>query len=316
MGQKEGLPVKNFQISVDSSACFTDEALNEYGFFMVHLSYTLDGREYIDAFDNDDQKQALYDQLSAGHMAQSSKANPEAFRKVWETPLREGANILHLSLSSKVSGSYESACLAAREMNEQYGGRVEVVDTGTGSFAVTALAMELAKLQHTATVDDAKRIAQESLKEYNLIFTVGDIKYLRRGGRISHIKALLGGLLHLKPVLFINGEGRITFFANARGMRQALELMVEKMKRSATEKTDSAYIAHGGDAALAKRLQEKIEEEFPVIKRITSDFLTPVLGLHAGPGALVLCFRGAERDHIIDDRPLKELRERLHLTKS
>ncbi len=308
--------MKNFLISVDSSACFTDEELKEYGFLMVRLSYTLDGHEYIDIFENDEQKQALYDQLSDGHLAQSSKANPEAFRKAWEAPLREGANILHLSLSSKVSGSYDSACQAAQELNDMYSGRVEVVDTGTGSFAVTALALELAKLQETSTIDEAMQIAMDSLQEYNLIFTVGDIKYLRRGGRISHIKALLGGLLHLKPMLYINSEGRITFFANARGMRQALDLMIEKLNRNVTDKTDSAYIAHGGDVSLAQRLKAKIEEAIPAIKRVTIDFLTPVLGLHAGPGALVLCFRGAQRDGILEDSPIKELVERLHHTKS
>jgi DegV family protein with EDD domain len=307
--------MKNFIISVDSSSCFTDSELKEYEFIMAHLSYTLDEREYVDAFKDDDQKQALYDQLSNGHMAQSSKVNPEAFRSVWEKPLSEGANILHLSLSSKVSGSFESACQTADELNKKYSGRVEVVDTGTGSFAITALALELMKLQHTATIDEAKRVAIESLQEYNLIFTVGDIKYLRRGGRISHIKAILGGLLHLKPVLYINSEGRITLLTNARGMRQALEMMMEKMKRNSTQNTDSAYIAHGGDAPLAQRLQQKIGEVFPAIKRITIDYLTPVLGLHAGPGSLVLCFRGAERDHMLDESPIKELIGRLHYTK-
>jgi|GEM_PF-1233243 EDD domain protein, DegV family len=303
--------MKNFLISLDSSACFTDSELREYGFLMVHLSYSLDGKEYIDAFRNDAEKQALYDQLSDGHLAQSSKANPQAFRNAWEKPLSEGANILHLSLSSKVSGSYESACQTADEMNAQYSGKVEVVDTMTGSFAITALVFDLVKLQNTATLEEARRIAQDTLQEYNLIFTVGDIKYLRRGGRISHIKALLGGLLHLKPVLFINPEGRITFLANARGMRQALDLMIEKMKRNANDKTDSAYIAHGGDIPVAERLQAKIAQTFNSIKKITIDYLTPVLGLHAGPGSLVLCFRGAERRHMPDDSPLKELLEKI-----
>ena len=308
--------MKNYVISVDSSACFSDKELNDNGFLMAHLSYTLDGQEYIDAFESDAQKQAFYDNLSNGSLAQSSKANPEAFRKVWERPLRDGENILHLSLSSKVSGSYESACQAAEGLTAQYGGRIEVIDTGTGSFAITALAMEMAKLQKKLTIDEAKQVALESLDEYNLIFTVGDIKYLRRGGRISHIKALLGGLLHLKPVLFINGEGRITLVSNARGMRQAIELVVQKMKQNETDQTQYAYIAHGGNEGMAQRLKEKINEVFPAITQFRMDFLTPVLGLHAGPGALVLCFRGAQRDHVLSDKPIKELLDRLHHIKS
>ena len=308
--------MNNFYISVDSSACFTDEEIKKHGLIMVHLSYTLDGQEHIDKFNSDTEKQALYDQLSEGHLAQSSKVNPEAFCSAWEKPLSEGKNILHLSLSSKVSGSYESACKTAGELTGNYDGRIEVVDTMTGSFAVTALVLDLIKLQHTATIDEAKKIALDTLQNYNLIFTVGDIKYLRRGGRISHIKALLGGLLHLKPMLFINREGRITFMSNARGMRQALDMMVEKMKRNTNDLTDSAYIAHGGDISLAERLQEKIGQTFTTIKKFTIDYLTPVLGLHAGPGALVLCFRGAERNHMLDEKPLKELLEKIHPSKS
>jgi DegV family protein with EDD domain len=307
--------MKNFLISIDSSASFTDAQIAAHELIMVHLSYTLDGLEHIDKFNSDTEKQALYNQLSDGYLAQSSKANPEAFRSAWEKPLSDGMNILHLSLSSKVSGSYESACQTAHELNAKYSGKVEVVDTLTGSFAISALALNLMEIQSTATLEEAKHIALDTLQQYNLIFTVGDIKYLRRGGRISHIKAMLGGLLHLKPVLFISPEGRITLLTNARGMRQAFEFMVEKMKRSANENTNSAYISHGGDIPAAERLQEKIVQTFASIKKATIDYLTPVLGLHAGPGSLVLCFRGAERENMLDESPLKELLEKIRLRK-
>lgn len=308
--------MKNFYISVDSSACFTDDEIKKYELIMVRLSYTLDGQEHIDKFGSDTEKQALYDQLSDGHLAQSSKANPEAFRSAWEKPLSEGKNILHLSLSSKVSGSYESACQTAHELNEMYSGKVEVVDTLTGSFAITAMAKDLLKLQSKATLEEARQNAIDSIQRYNLIFTVGDIKYLRRGGRVSHITAIVGGLLNLKPLLYINAEGKIAFLAIARGMRQAMDMMAEKLRRSADEHTISAYIAHGGDIAAAERLRDKVTQVLTSIKEITIDYLTPVLGLHAGPGSLVLCFTGAPRRHMADDSPIKELLDKIHPSKS
>lgn len=279
---------------------------------MARLSYTLDGREYVDEFESGDEKQEFYDKLAAGSLAQSSKVNPGSFIALWEPVLQRGVNILHLSLSSGVSGSYESACYAAKELMSKYEGRIEVIDTRTGSYALTAIAEDLVRLQETLNLDEAKQYTFERLNEYNLVFSVGDIKYLRRGGRISHIKALLGGLLHLKPVLFINEEGRITLLSNARGMRQALEMMLQKMKFSETENTTFAYIAHGGDVSLAERLKEKIKEAFPAIQRFKVDYLTPVLGLHAGPGSLVLCFRGAPREHVLADKPIRDLIERFH----
>jgi DegV family protein with EDD domain len=299
--------LKNFIISVDSSACFTDEELKTHQIAMVYLSYTLDGVEYEDKFANDQQKQMLYDQLEQGHMARSSKANPESCRKAWEPVLAQGNDILHLALSSKVSGSYESACLAAAELNEKYSAKVKVVDTLTGSYAVTLMAYKIMEECESATLDEAFQYAERIKQGYNLIFTVGDIKYLYRGGRISHIKALLGGLLHLKPILFVNEEGKLTFMMNARGMRQAVSLMAQKMQKNATEETQSAYIAHGGNVSLALMLKNKVLELFPKLTDIRLDYLTPVLGLHAGPGSLVLCFKGAGRNGVLDENPIKEI---------
>ena len=151
--------MKNFVISVDSSASFSNEELNKYGILMVRFSYTLDGREFTDSFENDEQKQALYDKLSRGSMAQSSKATPHSFIETWRQTLIDGYDILHLSLSNQVSGSYESACMAAKELEKEYGRRIAVVDTLTGSFAVTALAMDLMRIQSTATVEEARDFA-------------------------------------------------------------------------------------------------------------------------------------------------------------
>jgi DegV family protein with EDD domain len=292
--------LKNFIISVDSSASFTNEELRKYGILMVRLSYTLDGKEYVDVFENDEEKQSLYDQLSAGKLAQSSKASPHSFAEAWRETLEAGYDILHLSLSSGVSGSYESACLAGEGLGKEYGRKIIAIDTLTGSFAATALALDLMRIQGTATIEEARDFALSGLNEYNLVFTIGDIKHLHRGGRISHVKALLGGLLHLKPILFINEEGRVTFLMNARGTKQALSLMAQKLLKSVTAYTDCAYIAHGGDLPLAEKLKEKIQELLPRLN-VRIDYLTPALGIHGGPSSLVLSFRGAGRLQILED---------------
>lgn len=302
--------MKQFALSVDSSACFTQDEMNEHGILMAHLSYTLDGREYPDKFDNDSQKQAFYDMLEKGHSAQSSKANPESFVQAWTPALEQNKDILHLSLSSKVSGSYESACIAAHQLSQKYSSQIRVIDTLTGCYALTELALDIIE-QDQLSFDEAYDYASSRLDHYNLIFTVGDIKYLYKGGRISHIKALIGGLLSLKPILYVSSEGKLTFVMNARGMRQAITLMAKKMKKSATEFTQRAFIAHGGNASFADMLKEKILELFPNLKEIRTDYLTPVLGLHAGPGSLVLCFTGAKRSNVLDESPLKEIMDKV-----
>lgn len=293
--------MSDFIISVDSSACFSIKELEELGILMAHLTYSLDGTVHKDKFENDEQKQEFYDKLASGHLAQSSKVNPSSYNEVWEETLKEGKDILHLSLSSKVSGSYESACHAAKELSKKYGRKIEVVDTKTGSFAITALALDLLEIQKGATIEQAKEFALAVLNDYNLVFTVGDIKHLYRGGRISHMKALVGGLLNLKPILYISEEGKITLVTNARGSKKAINLLVEKMEKNFSKLTDSAYIAHGGDITAALALKKKINEMFPKINDIKIDYLTPVLGLHAGPGSLILCFKGAKRDLMLKE---------------
>jgi DegV family protein with EDD domain len=190
--------------------------------------------------------------------------------------------------------------MAAKELEQEYGRKIIVIDTLTGSFAATALALDIMRIQSTATIEEAHAFALSGLNEYNLVFTIGDIKHLHRGGRISHVKALLGGLLHLKPIMFINEERRVTFLMNARGTKQALSLMAQKLLKSVTAFTDCAYIAHGGDMPLAEKLKERIQELLPRLN-VHIDYLTPALGIHAGPGSLVLSFRGASRLQILQD---------------
>ena len=307
--------LKNFVISVDSSANFTKSEIEKYELLVAHLSYTLDGKVYKDVFENDAHKQVLYDQLAAGHLAQSSKVNPESYISIWHDALEKGRDILHFSLSGSVSGSYDSACFAAKELSKHYNSRIEVIDTKTGTFAITALVYDLIGKHPDATIDEAKDFALSVLNEYNLLFTVGDIKYLRRGGRISHIKALVGGLLNLKPILFVNEEGKLTFLSNVRGMKKAVQLMISKMEKNVTHHTNYAYISHGGDERMAKTLKKKIIEAFPNLQNVYIDYLTPVLGLHAGPGSLVLSFRGAPRDNVLQENPIQDMLDKIHLAK-
>lgn len=296
----------DYILSVDSSASFSKEELSKHGILMAHLSYTLDGDEHVDKFDHDGQKQAFYDLLNQGHVAQSSRVNPERFVQTWTPALENGQDILHLSLSQKVSGSFESACQAAQMLSEQYDRKIRVLDTKTGCFALTSIALNLIE-NDIKSIDEAYEYAQKQLDTHNLIFTVGDIRHLYRGGRISHVKAMLGSLLNLKPLLYVSSEGKLSFVMNARGMRQAISLMAQKMLKNATAFTQRAFIAHGGNESFAAMLKEKVQQLFPKLKEIRIDFLTPVLGLHAGPGSLVLCFQGGSRDNVLDESPLKEM---------
>ena len=146
--------LRQYVLSADSSACFTKEEVEQHGILMAHLSYTLDGKQYTDKFENDTQKQVFYDMLAQGHSAQSSKVNPDSFINAWTPALEQGRDILHLSLSANVSGSYESACQAADELLRRFDSKIRILDTKTGSYAVTLLAQDLFAAE-PMTVDEA-----------------------------------------------------------------------------------------------------------------------------------------------------------------
>jgi DegV family protein with EDD domain len=292
--------MKDYILSVDSTTPITEKQKKDYGIISTGLTYTLDGKESVDAFKSENDKSSFYQKLINGAKAQSSKVSPSAFLKNWRPILEKGKNILHLSLSAKVSGSYDSACMAANELMEEYPESIEVVDSTAGSFCVSKMAIEAVELQEKNW--SIKKIIEKinvERKKYNLLFTVNDINHLYRGGRISHVKAIIGGALKLKPMIHVTEKGVLGLLGNARGLKKAYTYIVDKIAASTTKETSWAYIAHGGDETHAKVLKELIQEKLAYIKKIDIGVLSPVLGLHAGPGALAVCFKGKDRQEML-----------------
>jgi len=293
--------MKDYCLSVDSTSPITEKEAKEYEIITTGLTYTLDGEESVDTFRNEKEKVRFYERLRGGAKAQSSKVAPAAFLKNWKPILEKGKKILHLSLSSKVSGSYESACIAANELTEKYPDAVKIVDTATGSFCNSKMAIEAVELQEKNwSIDKIVQKLKAEKEKYNLIFTVDDIGHLHRGGRISHAKAILGSALNLKPVLHVSEAGKLEVVGNLRGLKKAYNFIADKIALNATKETSWAYIAHGGDESNAQLLKAKISEKLDFIKKIDIGLLSPVLGLHAGPGALAVCFKGKNRDLILN----------------
>lgn len=292
--------MKDYHLSIDSTSPLTDKQKEDYEIISTGLTYTLDGKESYDEFKSEKEKTSFYDKLRNGALAKSSKVAPNEFLKNWRPILEKGKKILHLSLSANVSGTYDSACIAANELMEDYPDSIEILDATTGGFCVTKMALEAVQLleKNWSIKKIIDKISAERQK-YNLLFTVNDINHLYRGGRISHIKAILGSVLNLKPMLQVTDEGKLGVIGNVRGLKKAFGFIVDKIAASTTKETSWAYIAHGGDELKAQALKEKIQEKLNYIKNIEIGILSPVLGLHAGPGALTVCFKGKDRNMMV-----------------
>lgn len=286
----------SYRIVTDSCCDFTDEMYRAYNVTCVPLTVMYKG-EAQDNFTDDASIKALYDSLRAGETATTSAVNPEGWTKAIEPILAGGEDALVLAFSSGLSTTYQSAVIAAQELKEKYPQRtVSVIDTlcaalGQGLLVWHACkkrdaGMSLAEL--TAWIEDIK------LHVCHWV-TVDDLSHLKRGGRISATTALVGTMLNIKPIIYVDNEGKLINTAKVRGRKAAMELLAKKFGETRGDfDNDTVFIAHGDCLGDAETLAAIMKEKYGV-KNVHIGYVGAVIGAHTGPGVLVLFFLGDHR---------------------
>ena len=282
-------------VMITDSACdILPEKLKEWDVELIRLPYlfTDDGKEHLD---QDQPMHEFYNEMREGRVAKTSGINEDTFQNVFASFLEAGKDILYLAFSSGLSVTCENAKKVAVQLSEQYPDRkIRVVDSlcasaGQGLFVYLAV-----KNRDKGMSLDENADAMEADKLHLCHwFTVEDLKYLKRGGRISAATALLGTALNVKPVLHVDNEGHLIKMIQTHGRKKSIRKMAEKLGETILEDTP-IFISHGDcleDAQLlAKIIREEYGREVELITLIGS-----VIGAHAGPGTLALFFRGSER---------------------
>ena len=282
-------------VMITDSACdILPEKLKEWDVELIRLPYlfTDDGKEHLD---QDQPMHEFYNEMREGRVAKTSGINEDTFQNVFASFLEAGKDILYLAFSSGLSVTCENAKKVAAQLSEQYPDRkIRVVDSlcasaGQGLFVYLAMKNRDKGMSLDENVD-----AMEADKLHLCHwFTVEDLKYLKRGGRISAATALLGTALNVKPVLHVDNEGHLIKMIQTHGRKKSIRKMAEKLGETILEDTP-IFISHGDcpeDAQLlAKIIREEYGREVELITLIGS-----VIGAHAGPGTLALFFRGSER---------------------
>ncbi|MBQ1365410.1 MAG: DegV family protein [Clostridia bacterium] len=282
-------------VMITDSACdILPEKLKEWDVELIRLPYlfTDDGKEHLD---QDQPMHEFYNEMREGRVAKTSGINEDTFQNVFASFLEAGKDILYLAFSSGLSVTCENAKKVAAQLSEQYPDRrIRVVDSlcasaGQGLFVYLAV-----KNRDKGMSLDENADAMEADKLHLCHwFTVEDLKYLKRGGRISAATALLGTALNVKPVLHVDNEGHLIKMIQTHGRKKSIRKMAEKLGETILEDTP-IFISHGDcpeDAQLlAKIIREEYGREVELITLIGS-----VIGAHAGPGTLALFFRGTER---------------------
>lgn len=280
-----------FEILTDTAANLTRGMMEAYQISVVPLEYSVDGVSHACISVEDIDAHALYSTLR-DKAVQTTQTNPQRFIDALEPVLAAGRDALIITISSGVSGTCGSAGIAAQHLQEEFPERtVRVVDSLGASLGEGMLALRAAELRGQGKTLEETFAAVEALKERVCqVFTVDDLHYLRKGGRIHGATALVGTLLNVKPILKGNEHGKIVMADKVRGRKRAIAAMAEKYDACAVEpEQQRVYIAHADCAEDAAALEALLKKNRPPREILTVCY-EPVTGVHVGPGALALFF--------------------------
>ena len=290
--------MSEFVLLTDSSADLSQEMAEEIGVTVLPLSFTIQGRSYHNYPDNREMDPALfYDMLRAVELATTAAVNVEEYVQVMEPILQAGKDVLVLAFSSGLSSTYQASVIAVEELKEKYPDRkIYTVDTLCASLGQGLLVWMAAQEQKKGNTIEEVRDWVEA-KKLNLChqFTVDDLHFLKRGGRISATTAVVGSMLQIKPVLHVDNEGHLINIGKARGRQASLKALVDKMEKTVTEEgKKTVFISHGDCSKDAVTVADMVRERFGT-QDIRINYVGPVIGAHSGPGTLALFYLGTER---------------------
>lgn len=289
--------MNQFVIVTDSSADLPKTYLKEHGIFTMSLLYTIDGETFNS--DDDEAASSFYDKVRNGSMPTTSQVNPDFAGKAIKEALESNKNVLCLSFSSGLSGTYNSTRIAAEEiMDDDESANIIVVDTlcasmGEGLLVHKAVCM----MEEGKSLEETAQWVEENKKHIIHAFTVSDLYHLYRGGRVKKAAAIVGTIINLKPILNVDEEGRLNNVMNVRGRNKSLRALVDIMEEkmgSFKSMNDIVFISHCDALEDAQSVAEDIKERFG-IESFMINPIGPTIGAHSGPDTVALFFMGDER---------------------
>lgn len=289
--------MKDFVITADSNCDLLADYVAEKHIGIIPHYYDLEGVTYGDEINLTPKE--FYDKMREGHMPTTMASNPDVIRRTFQNYIDQGLDILHISFSSALSGGCNNIMSGARELCEENpGAKIIVIDTLNVSLAEGMFVMKAVQMKEEGkSIDEIATWLEEHKMEFCVRFTVDDLFHLQRGGRISKTTAVIGSLMNVKPILYVNEEGRLVSLSSARGRKKSLTTicndMIESMGKFRDEH-DIVCIAHGDAMDDADYLANLVREALPH-KQIVINYVSPSIGSHSGPGAIGLCFIGEKR---------------------
>ncbi len=287
--------MNNFEIITDSGCDLPEQMQRKLNIKMVRLTLNFRGQERQDSVDHEIVE--LYDALRSGEVAKTAAINPQTWAQAIEPTLQQGKDALVLAFSSGLSTTYQSAMIAADELLEKYPQRkIRVVDTRAASLGQGLLVWyACGKRDEGMNLEQVTQWVEENKFHLCHWFTVDDLMYLKRGGRVSAATAIVGTMLGIKPVLHMDDEGHLINMSKARGRKASIQALADKMGQLGLKgENKTVFICHGDCLEDAQYLESLVRQKYGV-EEIFIGYTGAVIGSHSGPGTLALFFLGENR---------------------
>ena len=289
--------MNEYILMTDSDSDLPHEIAENLNIPVVRMPFTLDGEEHLDDNGASGLEKTLFDRMRAGSKPFTSLLPTAVYIDYFEPVLKE-RDLLFLAFSSQMSATFENVLEAQRELAQKYPKRrLVVVDTMSISAPQQLLVLGAHDLyQKGAPLDEVEKWVNDNKLKAQAWFTVGDLTYLRRGGRISPTSAIMGTMLDIKPILTLTKAGKLEAHSKVQGRKKALKTIVDRTAENiGSPEGKTVIILHGDILDEADMLKNQIKQRLPGLSDIRIQMIGPVIGSHAGPGTLAACFIGNER---------------------
>ena len=289
----------NFEIVTDSSCNLTEEMIDDLGVHILPLVFMSEGQEYRSYLKGEktDLKQ-FYTMMREGKVFTTSLPNMADAEALFRSLLEAGKDVLYLGFSSALSGTHEAVRMLCMQLASEYPERtVRAVGTLAASGGQGLLVYHACmKAREGATLEETARWVEENRLHLAHWFTVDDLMFLLRGGRVSKVSAYMGTMLNIKPGMHVDDEGRLIPLEKVRGRKKSLNALVDHMEQSALRPVSdqTIFITHGDCIEDAEYVAQLVKERFGV-KDVIINYVDPVIGAHSGPGTMALFFLADKR---------------------
>lgn len=291
--------MSDYVIVSDATLDLPMHVINEYDIRVIPMELDIDGVSYTHYPDEREITiEDFYQKLKAGAVAHTSQITPAAFHDYFTNLLEQGLDILYIAFTSGLSGTYNTARLVISELEEKYPDRkIYCIDSLCASIGEGLLVLNAAmQKQKGLGIEELRDWTEQNKLSSRHWFTVKDLFYLKRGGRVTSIEAVVGSALRIRPVLSTDDAGKLVVTSKIRGSKAELDLMVNKLISEGMDiANQTIIIGHGDNLEQAKELEEIVRSK-NLVNDIIISKIGPIIGTHTGPGMLAMVFMGKKND--------------------